>query len=218
MADTRSPKPGSPRVTHFVEVYTNALSKDICEDIIARFEADPRTKPSRTHSRSNPDIRTGTMLMPGGPEWRDVVELVDKVIRTHLKDYVQKYQGAQLVVSPERSIISEPLIEKIEPGQRYGYHIDSGMADTHDRVLSTLIYLRDIDEGGFTEFPYQSVRAQPQAGSMLVFPPFWTHVHRGVSPISGTKYNITNFVLIRPRPAPPESADAKETPPIPPPG
>ncbi len=106
MADTRSPKPGSPRVIHFVEVYTNALSKDICEDIIARFEADPRTKPSRTHSRSNPDIRTATMLMPGGPEWRDVVELVDEVIRTHLKDYVQKYQGAQLVVSPERSIIS----------------------------------------------------------------------------------------------------------------
>ena len=76
--------------------------------------------------------------------------------------------------------------------------VDAGAGGTHDRVLSGLFYLRDIAEGGETEFPFQLLRIRPQAGLLLLFPPFWTHLHRGVSPVSAVKYNITNFLVLRP--------------------
>lgn len=61
-------------------------------------------------------------------------------------------------------------------------------------------YLRDIAEGGETEFPFQLQHVKPKAGLLLLFPPFWTHLHRGVSPVSAVKYNITNFVVLRLQP------------------
>ena len=87
----------------------------------------------------------------------------------------------------------------IEPGQGYGYHIDASVGGTHDRIVSGLFYLRDIVDGGETEFPFQLMHVKPKAGLLLLFPPFWTHLHRGVSPVSAVKYNITNFVILRPQ-------------------
>lgn len=203
-------------MTHFIEMYLDALSRETCEDIIERFEKDPRRGTSRTMVRVNPKVRTGTMLLPGElPDWRDVVELVEGVIRTHLATYVAKYQSLQYLVRPERSILTAPIIERIDPGQGYDFHIDAGPANTYDRFLSTLIYLKDVDEGGFTEFPYQSIRFMPRAGAILYFPPFWTHMHRGATPISGTKYNITNFMLIRPQQAQPVVPAGNAAPPEP---
>ncbi len=187
-------------MTHFIEMYMDALSRDVCDEIIDRFEKDPRKGVSRTMVRVNPKVRTGTMLLPGElPDWRDVVEQVETVIRTHLAAYVEKYQSLRNLTRPERSILTAPIIERIEPGQGYDYHIDAGPANTYDRFLSTIIYLKNVDEGGYTEFPYQSFRTVPRAGAILIFPPFWTHMHRGATPISGTKYNITNFMLVRPQ-------------------
>jgi hypothetical protein len=68
------------------------------------------------------------------------------------------------------------------------------------RASSICFYLRDIAEGGETEFPFQLRHVKPKAGLLLLFPPFWTHLHRGVSPVSAVKYNITNFVILRPQP------------------
>ncbi len=181
----------------FLEAYPNALSTDECEEIIRRFEADPRKFASRTQFRVASPIRSGTMLPTTEfPEWRDVTERVESVVRERLRDYVGKFVGLKNLSSPGRYYVSGALVERIEPGQGYGFHIDAGPWGTHDRFLATLIYLRDVREGGFTEFPYQSLRVAPRAGLMLMFPPFWTHLHRGAPPISGTKYNITNFVCV----------------------
>jgi hypothetical protein len=43
------------------------------------------------------------------------------------------------------------------------------------------------------------MHVKPRAGLLLLFPPFWTHLHRGASPVSAVKYNITNFVVLRPQ-------------------
>jgi hypothetical protein len=190
-------RPAAPAT--FIQGYPAALPQATCEDIVSRFEADPRKFPSRTATRRNPLIRSGTMLeMPRHPEWADVCDLVTQVTRRCVDDYVQRYPSLQFLASPQVSMITPPILERIAPGQGYGYHVDAGAGGTHDRVLSGLFYLRDIAEGGETEFPFQLLRIRPQAGLLLLFPPFWTHLHRGVSPVSAVKYNITNFVVLRP--------------------
>jgi hypothetical protein len=183
-----------------VQGYPGALSRQTCDDIVARFEADSRKYPSRTATRVNPLIRSGTMLdIPRYEEWADVCQVVTHVTRRCLDDYVQRYPSLQFLARPENTLITPPILERIEPGQGYGYHVDAGAGGTHDRIVSGLFYLRDIAEGGETEFPFQLMHVKPKAGLLLLFPPFWTHLHRGVSPVSAVKYNITNFVVLRPR-------------------
>lgn len=175
------------------------LSRDECEAIVARFEADPRKRPSRTATRANPLVRTGTMLdLPAYPEWADVCARVVDFTRKCLDRYAASFPALQDLARPENCRITPPLMERIEPGQFYGYHIDAGPGGTHDRLVSGLLYLRDVAGGGQTEFPFQNVSIVPRAGMFLLFPPFWTHLHRGVSPENQVKYNITNYVVLPP--------------------
>jgi len=184
----------------FIQGYPGAIPPAFCEEIVARFEADGRKYPSRTATRADPLVRSGTMLdIPRYPEWAEICRMVTQTTRRCLDDYARRYPSLQPLVRPERCLITPPILERIEPGQGYGYHVDAGSGGTHDRLVSGLVYLRDIAEGGETEFPFQALNVRPRAGLMLLFPPFWTHLHRGVSPISAVKYNITNFVIVRPQ-------------------
>ena len=46
-----------------------------------------------------------------------------------------------------------------------------------------------------TDFSYQEVQIRPEAGKLLLFPPFWTHEHRGAVLEKGVKYIATTWVV-----------------------
>ena len=48
--------------------------------------------------------------------------------------------------------------------------------------------------GGETEFLHQGLKIQPERGKLILFPPFWTHEHRGVTLHAGVKYIATTWV------------------------
>lgn len=190
----------------FIRAFPNSLKPETCENIIARFEADPRRGPSSTATREKPLIRSGTMLHIGEyREWQDVVALYQSAVERNLRAYAQTFPSVGELLQPGVSYRSPPLMERIEPMQGFGMHIDAAVAATHMRTVAILLYLRDIDSGGATEFPFQQVKVQPKAGTMVLFPPFWTHPHRGASPKSGVKYNLTSFVVVRGDWQPPSS-------------
>ncbi len=70
--------------------------------------------------------------------------------------------------------------------------------DALHRTLFWLAYLNDVTSGGHTEFYYQNRSIEPQAGRLLVAPAYFTHTHRGRTPVSGDKYIATGWVMIRP--------------------
>ena len=190
--------PSQPQPPNFIRLYRDSLDRSLCAEIIRRFEADARKVPSRTATREKPLIRTGTMLPLGDySEWRDVAAAYGAALERNLALYGKAFPSLGALLAPEASRRSPPLLERIEPGQGFGLHIDASVGGTHNRLVAALLYLKDVEDGGFTEFPFQGVRLKPTAGAMALFPPFWTHPHRGVSPISGLKYNLTSFVVIR---------------------
>jgi hypothetical protein len=86
-------------------------------------------------------------------------------------------------------------IQKTLPGE--GYHVwhfegDSPMAT--DRICSWGVYLNTVDQGGETEFLYQSLRIPAVEGNLVIWPAGYTHVHRGNPPLSGGKYLLTGWV------------------------
>ena len=65
------------------------------------------------------------------------------------------------------------------------------------RSLLFMFYLNDVSEGGHTEFFYQQRRIEPRRGRMVIAPAYFTHTHRGCTPVSGDKYILTSWVLLQ---------------------
>ena len=61
------------------------------------------------------------------------------------------------------------------------------------RFLVFFLYLND-NEGGLTSFPEYDTMIQPKAGTLLMFPPLWTHKHIGHKPIKKPKYIIGSYL------------------------
>jgi hypothetical protein len=84
-----------------------------------------------------------------------------------------------------------------QTGRRRGYHFwhcEHFNRETGPRVLAWMIYLNDIPAGeGETEFIWQKLRVQPEAGKCLIWPTQFTHTHRGNPVYSTTKYIATGW-------------------------
>tara|TARA_B100000902_G_C27267967_1_gene894677 strand:+ start:930 stop:1541 length:612 start_codon:yes stop_codon:yes gene_type:complete len=86
-------------------------------------------------------------------------------------------------------------IQKTSKSQGYHvWHYEDGPYANNRRMFATMLYLNDVEEGGETEFLYQSLRVKPERGKFLIWPAQWMHTHRGNPPLSGEKYIITSWI------------------------
>ena len=83
-----------------------------------------------------------------------------------------------------------------------GYHhwhseicADDANCETLHRALFFILYLNDVDEGGETEFFYQSRKVKPKRGRIILSPTSFTHTHKGNIPLSDEKLIVTSWVL-----------------------
>ena len=90
-------------------------------------------------------------------------------------------------------------IQKTLPSEGYHiWHIEHAKGfDNEARAFVFSIYLNDVKEGGETEFLHQSVRVKPKAGRIVIWPAAFPYVHRGNPPLSGEKYILTSWMMLR---------------------
>ena len=86
-------------------------------------------------------------------------------------------------------------IQRTRPAQ--GYHIwhSETMSKYHaGRILTWILYLNDIEDGGESEWLYLSKRTPPKQGKLVLWPAGFTHTHRGNPPLKDIKYILTGWV------------------------
>ena len=90
-------------------------------------------------------------------------------------------------------------IQKTLPTEGYHvWHIEHGKGyENEPRAFVFSIYLNDVEEGGETEFLHFSKRVQPKTGRIVIWPAGFPYVHRGNSPLSGEKYILTSWMMLR---------------------
>ncbi len=83
------------------------------------------------------------------------------------------------------------------PGDSFSnWHCEHNLQIPH-RVLCAMFYLSDHEEG--TEFMHYKTVVQSKKGRAIVFPTFFTHVHRGQA-TSSDRYIMSNYLYMGSKP------------------
>ncbi len=195
-------------VTHdnFIGIYEDLFPSEYCEKAIQYFkdmtEAGFVANRQQLH-RSNPKQSLKTFVDDSSlfahaeteinlTGTRDLRQQFNEVFwSVAYKSYVSEYS----IVDEGGAHSSYAFkLQKTMPGE--GYHIWHYESDTRancHRLLTWMLYLNDVEEGGETEFLYLHKRIKPKAGTLLIWPAAFTHTHRGNPPLSGPKYVITGW-------------------------
>jgi len=90
-------------------------------------------------------------------------------------------------------------IQKTLPTEGYHrWHVEHNAGfENEPRALVLSIYLNDVEDGGETEFLHFSKRVKPKTGRIVIWPASFPYVHRGNPPLSGEKYILTSWMMLR---------------------
>mgnify|MGYP001169561180 CR=1 FL=1 len=175
----------------------HSLTKDVCEEIINRFEKDDRKSEGITTSgKVQTELKKSLDLTISGlNEWKDLDEILFKSANDALEVYATKIEKESTI-----SLWSDELkdngytVKKYEPGDYFKWHVDSHVDNGWVRQIAFIWYLNDVTEDGETEFKFSGKKIKPEAGKLILFPASWTYPHRGISPKNSNKYIITSFL------------------------
>lgn len=180
---------------HAIAQFPDALDERGCAKIIETFEAEPDKKPGVVftpagHEEVDRSLKRSTdfLIKPdSGPAWMEVDELLSSTLQRALAAYSERYRFLPNLPTSFCAF----QIQRTSVGEFFNWHAD----EDRRRRLAIIFYLNDEFDGGQTEFEYQNFVYQPKRGSLLLFPPYWTHVHRGRPVERGVKYIATAFLL-----------------------
>lgn len=179
----------------FIYEVDNALPGDVCREMIRRFEAmEDQQYEGRIGQgqMSEHSIKRSTDLrISGNDDWKDIDAILFQSMGAALQAMAQQFPF--FAVNRFRDMGYN--MQRTREGEYYHWHVDSGPGEFSQRQLVAVWYLNDVPgPGGETEFSLQNIKVTPHEGKLVLFPPFWTHIHRGVELEAGVKYLATTWL------------------------
>jgi len=188
----------------FIGIYENVLSDEYTNEIINVFDQNKyKFQPRVRLDRNNNLIASDRAISSTEINLASHVDFFNNILdKKILPRYFSKYPSfLQTISESSEGITIYPFqIQETSPGEGYHkFHSEwGGIPDIAYRILTYTAYLNDVNEGGETEFLYQHSRLKPKKGTIVIFPSFCTHFHRGNSPLKNNKYIITGWISLKP--------------------
>jgi hypothetical protein len=182
---------------NYVTYYDNVMDKDLCREIIDRFEKniDQQEDTILKGHRSFKEIN-----ITKHQNWKDVNEKLLDLMQFNLGKYMTQF-NIDAKAWPEQVGYEMFRMKRYMPNDEdeFAFHVDVQDYATARRFLVYFFYLNDVDVGGETAFQINRnqpiiQKVKPVAGRLLMFPPLWTHPHIGMKPISGPKYILGGYL------------------------
>ena len=184
------------RPLSFIYEVAQALPADVCREAIRRFEARADQQVAGrigAAAAEAPQVKRSTDLRISGREdWSDIDRILSQQLVATFNAFASEFPF--FAANAFKDIGYN--LQRTLPGEYYHWHVDAGPGEFSQRQLVAIWYLNDVaGPGGETEFPLQGVSVRPEEGKLVLFPPFWTHEHRGVTLEHGVKYIATTWVV-----------------------
>jgi len=191
------------KIENFIGVYDNYIMPQECDNAIKLFENESKLK--RTFDR----MRTENVPITNKQDNQFFADRTNvDVWYEELKTIIVNFDIAWNHYCKEtgaRSSYANPFhytslkIQKTLPTQGYHvWHLEHNVGfDNEARAFVFTIYLDDVEDGGETEFLHFSKRVKPKKGRIVIWPSGFPYVHRGNPPLSGEKYILTSWMMLR---------------------
>lgn len=192
------------KIQDFILEFDNFYSKKDCKDLINLYNHVEKCGMVECRNRPRHEIEDSQIFLHEAVNFPMPYNMMDNIGK-HSREFIKKFwDNAYSSYNEKYSILSDLnshriyslKIQKSLQGQ--GYHdwhteIDNNIHSS--RLLSFILYLNDVEEGGETEFLYYPKRIKPEEGKLIMFPGMFTHTHRGNQPLSGEKFILTGWVF-----------------------
>jgi hypothetical protein len=188
-----------------IAVFDDFFTDDNCAEFLHHFEVMKQRGHSLTRNQydtSNPLEKKDTTVGFGNLGAERALSLEETKFNLHVHGFTRFMNDVILKIYTEtycpslldNLMVFEGKVQKTLTGEGYHvWHAENVGAMHRNRVLAWSLFLNDVAEGGETEFLHQNVRFEPKKGRMLVFPAYFTHIHRGNPPLTGEKFIATGW-------------------------
>ena len=184
---------------NYVKMYDDVAPRAWCEAQIDLFEDDIKQQQEQDCGNGK-TLTQINMLHSKDTRWRTNANELVNYIMTTVEQY-KKDVGIESFQWPITMGFEPPKVKRYMPGvnESFPAHVDVLDKSTMNRFLVCFLYLNTVEVGGETEVSgtpelFSSEKFAAKQGSMLLFPPMWTHPHIGHSPVSGPKYIIGGYL------------------------
>jgi hypothetical protein len=190
-------------INNFIGTYDNYITKKECDKAIKLFE--DQIKFNQTINRI--DFEKASILDKQDQQYFAQASNLN-IWWTSLKSmmfnfdiafnhYVQNTGAKDAYGCPFH--FTELKIQKTLPTEGYHlWHVEHNKGfDAEPRAFVFSVYLNDVEEGGETEFLHFSKRIKPKTGRIVIWPAGFPYIHRGNPPLSGKKYILTSWMMVR---------------------
>ena len=188
------------KIEDFIGIYEDALDINHCNSMINYFEelrdynlvinqdqytTNATTRKDESVFLMHPDVIS---LPKGSPIVHPFMESFWNCYHHYCKEF-------EILQAAAKHGFYMLRIQRTDPGGGFhNWHFENTGNETSNRLVTFMLYLNDVDDGGETEFLYLHKRIRPKAGTMLMWPSTYSHTHRGNPPLSNTKYIITGWL------------------------
>ena len=177
----------------FIRGFSNALSDNVCDELIAWFENTEFKKNTNfkievTDRTSRKDV--AKWLPEKHLLYKELEFCKMKMLKQYLAEFPYAYREQKNLISKDSKI------QRTEPmgGGFHNFHSEISNINDSTRALVWTVYLNDIPDGeGETEFLYEKIRVQPKKGMGCIFPAAWMYQHRGNPVHAHSKYIATGW-------------------------
>ena len=190
-------------IDNFIGTYDNYITKEECNKAIQLFENE--NKFNKTINRI--EFEKASVLEKQDQQYFAAPDNVDiwweklkpMILNFDLAfNHYIKNTGAKDIYK-QNFLYTGLKIQKTLPTEGYHvWHIEHGKGfENEPRAFVFSIYLNDVEDGGETEFLHFSKRVKPKTGRIVIWPAGFPYVHRGNPPLSGEKYILTSWMMLR---------------------
>lgn len=179
-------------LSDLIQIYDNSVEEYVCDYLIDFFEKSTELQ-TKVENDRKPNF-TEINLTENSKQNEDLTNIHNYFIKKTFEYRNKYYEFVDKRCFPEEHNFEQFRIKRYVPNSNEAFdtHVDVADYESARRFLSFFWYLNDVTDGGETEFLDLTIK--PKKGRLVVFPPLWLFPHKGIEPISNSKYIISTYL------------------------
>ena len=172
----------------FIEVFDDVLTSEECKNITKYLDSQEKKLGVVGEGVVNIEYKECWEVYGNfsKPNW------IDSLLEEKVTQYVPLYRSFHPELNNEIMIWSlDPRynMKKYDPGMGfYAKHCEADGASNAFRMLVWMFYFNTVTDKGGTIFDNYGRIVDAVEGRLVIWPSYWTHIHRGIVSNTQTKY------------------------------